>query len=127
MAPLSNYSPPGVRDSNYRSIAQKLSIALKIPEAMVTYVLLEKLYQEKPLECKRFLPQSALHYCLMKVKGTYEVVTLYNRLFVRFADGTTISSCHADMTWAEFFREMCVGRPQQLFVTLQEVMRKKGF
>lgn len=126
MAPLSSYIPPYMRDSNYRTLAHKLSNAFKIPEALVSYVLLEKLYAEKPVECKRHLPQSALHHSLMKVKGSYEIVTLYDRLFVRFADGTTISSSHADMTWCEFFREMCVGRPQQLFTNVLGVIRKSG-
>jgi hypothetical protein len=126
MAPLQNYSPPGARDLNYKMLSHQLSSAFKIPEAIVTYVLLEKMYREKPVECKRFFPQSALHHSLMKSKGSYELVMLYDRLFLRFNDGTTLSACHADMTWAEFFREMCVGRPQQLFTTLLEVMRKRG-
>ncbi|UYQ93384.1 hypothetical protein MKQ68_25200 [Chitinophaga horti] len=126
MAPLNNYNPPVSRDLNYKTLICQLSTALKVPEALVTYVLLEKLYSEKPLECKRFLPQSALHHSVTLSKGTYQLITLYDRMFLRFADGTTISACHADMTWAEFFREKCIGRPQQIFTTLLEVMRKRG-
>ena len=49
------------------------------------------------------------------MKGDYELLTGFNRLFIQFRDGTTLSREGATLTWQEFFRLAYIHyTPQQL-------------
>lgn len=92
-----------------------LAAYLKLPASLISYVLLENAYQQVHAPRAAHLPCPPLHKLLLQMKGDYELLSGFNRLFIQFRDGTTLSSEGATLTWQEFFRLAYIHySPQQL-------------
>lgn len=92
-----------------------LAAYLKLPASLISYVLLENAYQQAHSPRAAHLPCPPLHKLLLQMKGDYELLTGFNRLFIQFRDDTTLSREGATLTWQEFFRLAYIHyTPQQL-------------
>ena len=92
-----------------------LAAYLKLPASLISYILLENAYQQLEGNTAQHLPCSYLHKLLTQMKGDYQLLTGFNRLFIEFRDGSTLSSEGATLSWQEFFRHAYIHyAPEQL-------------
>ncbi|PUZ23791.1 hypothetical protein GA0116948_108151 [Chitinophaga costaii] len=84
--------------------ADYLAAYLKLPASLISYILLENAYQQTHAASLQHLPCLPLHKLLQQMKGDYQLLTGFNRLFIQFRDGSTLSSEGATLTWQEFFQ-----------------------
>ncbi len=87
-----------------RTTTAYLAAYLKLPASLISYILLENAYREAHTPGAQHLPCPPLHKLLQQMKGDYQLLTGFNRLFIQFRDGSTLSSEGATLTWQEFFR-----------------------
>jgi hypothetical protein len=102
-------------DVNYDAIADSIARKLKLPESLIAYVLLERLYQQNVSESLNYFCHSALSLFLQKMKGSFEIKPSISQLYLQFDDGDTLSASNADITWPELFELAYIHcNPQQL-------------
>lgn len=85
-------------------VCRLAAIQYNVPEALICYLLFEKLYARAPRRAIVFFIESELTSLLFKVKGKFELIPDNGHEMVIFEDGTTLGRDHASITWQQFFR-----------------------
>jgi len=76
---------------------------LDLPQPIVDYVFLERLYRQMPERTPELLEETGLHPLLYQQKGPYLLVPGIDRLFLKFSNGLTLSARNAMISWHDLF------------------------
>ncbi len=111
---------------NYDAISNSIANKLQLPESLIAYVLLERLYKQNVEESLHYFRQSALSPFLQKLKGGFEVKPSLHQLYLQFDNGDTLSASNADMSWQELFELAYIHCNQQLLSRVHAALDHAG-
>ncbi|RAJ10709.1 hypothetical protein LX64_00315 [Chitinophaga skermanii] len=84
-------------------LCNRVAQNVKVPEALVCFLLFERLYAIKQHEAIIFLFESELAKLVHKLKGRFEMIPAGDQLQLKFSDGSILAHKNATITWFKLF------------------------